>query len=167
MALGRGKSPKHNRRVSTVRPISLTCVSCKIMEHIITSNVMRHASTHNILYHLQHGFRDKRSCETQLLQFQNDIVANMNNGKQTDVIVMDFAKAFDKVGHRRLIEKMKYYGGSKRVQPTRGWTVAASTQHKLYSLLLPPAMGARFYRFLGRPAKWTRWLAGAAAIKSG
>ena len=34
---------------------------------------------------------------------------------------------------------------SKRVQPTRGWTVAASTQHKLYSLLLPPAMGARFY----------------------
>ena len=35
---------------------------------------------------------------------------NMNNGKQTDVIVMDFAKAFDKVGHRRLIEKMKYYG---------------------------------------------------------
>ena len=56
---------------------------------------------------------------------------------------------------------------SKRVQPTRGWTVAASTQHKLYSLLLPPAMGARFYRFLGRPAKWTRWLAGAAAIKSG
>ena len=92
------------------RPISLTCVSCKIMEHIITSNVMRHASTHNILYHLQHGFRDKRSCETQLLEFQNDIVANMNNGKQTDVIVMDFAKAFDKVGHRRLIEKMKYYG---------------------------------------------------------
>ena len=42
-----------------------------------------------------------------------------------------------------------------------------STQHKLYSLLLPPAMGARFYRFLGRPAKWTRWLAGTAAIKSG
>ena len=30
-----------------------------------------------------------------------------------------------------------------------------------------PAMGARIYRFLGRPAKWTRWLAGAAAIKSG
>ena len=53
---------------------------------------------------------------------------------------------------------------SKRVQPTRGWTVAASTQHKLYSLLLPHAMGARFYRFLGRPAKWTRWLAGAAAM---
>ena len=92
------------------RPISLTCVYCKIMEHIITSNVMRHASTHNILYHLQYGFRDKRSCETHLLKFQNDIVANMNNGKQTDVIVMDFAKAFDKVGHRRLIEKMKYYG---------------------------------------------------------
>ena len=43
--------------------------------------------------------------------------------------------------------KMMHFGRSKRVQPTRGWTVAASTQHKLYSLLLPPAMGARFYRF--------------------
>ena len=42
-----------------------------------------------------------------------------------------------------------------------------STQHKLYSLLLPPAMGARFYRFLGRPVKWTCWLDGTAAIKSG
>ena len=102
------------------RPISLTCVSCKIMEHIITSNVMRHASTHNILYHLQHGFRDKRSCETQLLEFQNDIVANMNHVKQTDVIVMDFAKAFDKVEYRRLIEKMKYYGvGGKNKQMDR------------------------------------------------
>ena len=37
------------------RPISLTCVSCKIMEHIITSNVMRHASTHNILQCCQLG----------------------------------------------------------------------------------------------------------------
>ena len=42
---------------------------------------------------------------------------------------------------------MNILNRSKIVQPTRGWTVAASTQHKLYSLLLPPAMGARFYRF--------------------
>ena len=46
----------------------------------------------------------------QLLEFQNDNVANMYNGKQTDVMVMDFSKAFDKVGHKRLIEKINYYG---------------------------------------------------------
>ena len=30
--------------------------------------------------------------------------------KQTDVIIMDFAKAFDKVPHRRLLYKLGYYG---------------------------------------------------------
>ena len=50
------------------------------------------------------------SCETQLLEFVNDIANNMNNGLQTDVCVLDFSKAFDKVGHRRLIDKLKGYG---------------------------------------------------------
>ena len=30
--------------------------------------------------------------------------------KQTDLIIMDFAKAFDKVPHRRLLHKLEYYG---------------------------------------------------------
>ena len=50
----------------------------------------------------------KRSCETQLVQFVHDIISNLdgavNHGrKQTDLIIMDFVKAFDKVPHRRLL----------------------------------------------------------------
>ena len=60
--------------------------------------------------HSQHGFRDRRSCETQLLEFVQDIVTNMQDGLQTDVCVLDFSKAFDKVGHQRLVEKLKWYG---------------------------------------------------------
>ena len=41
------------------RPISLTCICCKIMEHIMT-----YLENNNILYDLQHGFRDSRSCES-------------------------------------------------------------------------------------------------------
>ena len=52
------------------RPISLTCVLCKVMEHIIASNLARHFNNHQILYELQHGFREKRSCETQLIHRQ-------------------------------------------------------------------------------------------------
>ena len=59
---------------------------------------MHHGKRHNLLYDLQHGVRDKRSCETQLLQFQDDFIKIMFNGAQTDVLIMDFAKA----GHRRL-----------------------------------------------------------------
>ena len=95
---------------SNYRPISLTCIACKLMEHIVTSHIMRHASRHNLLYKLQHGFRDKRSCETQLIEFQADVLQNMKDGSQTDILIMDFSKAFDKVSHKHLMEKLKFYG---------------------------------------------------------
>jgi len=80
------------------------------MEHIIASSIMRHADNNNILYPLQHGFRDRRSSETQLLGFVNDLVNTMHAGSQTDILVMDFSMAFDKVSHPRLVTKLKYYG---------------------------------------------------------
>ena len=57
---------------SNYRPISLKCILCKVMEHIIASNITAHFNRYNILYDLQHGFRQKRSCETQLLQLVED-----------------------------------------------------------------------------------------------
>ena len=48
------------------RPISLTCIVCKIMEHIICSNIFSHLDKYGILCDQQHRFRHKRSCETQL-----------------------------------------------------------------------------------------------------
>ena len=96
------------------RPISLTCLLCKLLEHIVTIHIMEHLQTNNILYHLQHGFRNKRSCETQLLEFINDVAINMESGLQTDLCILDFAKAFDKVGHKRLLEKLTWYGISGR-----------------------------------------------------
>ena len=45
------------------RPISLTCVASKILEHIVHSFIMKHLNDHNILTDCQHGFRAKRSTE--------------------------------------------------------------------------------------------------------
>jgi hypothetical protein len=92
------------------RPVSLTCIACKMMEHIVTSQLMQHANRHDLLYDLQYGFREKRSCETQLLGFVDDLMKNMQGKSQTDVIIMDFAKAFDKVEHNRLCYKLQQYG---------------------------------------------------------
>ena len=97
------------------RPISLTCISCKVFEHIIVSNIMRYISKHDILTDIQHGFRENRSCETQLVQFVHDLAENLDRSKsrkvsQTDILIMDFAKAFDKVPHKRLIHKLNHYG---------------------------------------------------------
>ena len=91
------------------RPISLTCILSKVLEHIIVSCIMNHLDNHNLFYPLQHGFRSKLSCETQLLTFTQEMFDSMASGKQTHVAVMDFSKAFDKVDHQfqRLILKLK------------------------------------------------------------
>ena len=80
------------------------------MDHILASNIMAHLENNNILYDLQNGFRSSRSCETQLVSFIQELVKYNNDNIQTDVIMMDFAKAFDKVPHKRLLHKLKYYG---------------------------------------------------------
>ena len=72
------------------------------------SNINKHLALDSILADCQHGFRSRRSCETQLVQFVHDIISNldgaMNRGhKQTDLIIMDFPKAFDKVPHMNSI----------------------------------------------------------------
>jgi hypothetical protein len=46
----------------------------------------------------------------QLLITIDDITRNMEEGDQTDIILLDFAKAFDKVPHDRLLHKMEFYG---------------------------------------------------------
>ena len=97
------------------RPVSLTCICCKTLEHIIVSNINKHLAFESTLADCQHGFRSQRSCKTQLVQFYHDMVSNLDGArdrgqKQTDVIIMDFAKAFDKVPHRRLLYKLGYYG---------------------------------------------------------
>ena len=107
------KGEKYN--AANYRPVSLTCICCKTLEHILVSNINKHLALYSILADCQHGFPSQRSCETQLVQFVHYIISNLdgavNRGhKQTDLIIMDFAKAFDKVPHRRLLHKLEYYG---------------------------------------------------------
>ena len=98
------------------RPVSLICICSKTLENILVSKINKHLSLDSILADCQHGFRSQRFCETQLVQVQfvHDIISNldgaMNRGhQQTDLIIIDFAKAFDKVPHRRLLHKLEYY----------------------------------------------------------
>ena len=107
------KGEKYN--APNYRPVSLTCICCKTLEHIIVSNINKHLAFESILADCQPGFRSQMSCETQLVQFFHDLVSNLDralnrNQRQTDVIIMDFAKAFDKVPHRRLLYNLDYYG---------------------------------------------------------
>ena len=92
------------------RPVSLTCLCCKILEHVIVSNVLKHLDCYKILIDCQHGFRARRSCETKLVTLCHDLSSSLDKGIQTDMLVLDFSKAFDRVPHQRLLRKLEHFG---------------------------------------------------------
>ena len=92
------------------RPISLTSICCKTLEHIVHSQVMNHLEQHKILSDQQHGFRKRRSCESQLVLTVQDLATSLEVGEQIDAILLEFSKAFDKVPHQRLAQKLSNYG---------------------------------------------------------
>ena len=86
------------------RPITLTCILCKVLEDIMASHLVKHFYQHGLLYDLQHVFR---SCDTQLTMLFEDLARNTSAGKQTYLILQDFLKAFEK---SKLIWKLHQYG---------------------------------------------------------
>jgi hypothetical protein len=92
------------------RPVSLTSVTCKLVEHIIFRHIMTHLEKNHILSQFQHGFRSSHSCESQLLITIEDLARNLDNNQQTDIQILDFQKAFDVVPHQRLLQKLNFYG---------------------------------------------------------
>lgn len=91
---------------SNYRPISLTSIPCKLLEHIISSHVASHLEQNQYFFKNQHGFRKGLSCDTQLIEFTHEIFNNMDENLPTDSIFIDFSKAFDRVAHCRLIAKV-------------------------------------------------------------
>ena len=99
---------------SNYQPVSLTFILCKTFKHILVSQIMNHLEPHQILCpnQLQFGFRIKHSCEShvQLLLTIHDFSHYLNNRTQVDIGILDFSKAFDKIAHSRLVQKLEFYG---------------------------------------------------------
>ena len=103
----KGKGSKYD--VGSHRPISLTSTISKVMESIIYSNIVNHCNKFNIINTEQHGFRDKRSTCTNLLELLNDLTNNIDIGNAVDTITIDFAKALDSINHNKLLVKLHSY----------------------------------------------------------
>ena len=86
---------RHND--ANYRPVSLTSLCCKLSEHVIVSNTVRHLEKHKILNDCLHDLRAKRSCETLILTLYHELVSSLDKKNQTDMIILDFTKAFDHV----------------------------------------------------------------------
>lgn len=88
------------------RPISLTSISCKLLEHILFTHVVTHLNQNNFFISNQHGFRKHFSCQTQLFELVTDLHVSQHRLLCTDAIFVDLSKAFDRVPHQRLMAKI-------------------------------------------------------------
>ena len=100
------------------RPVSLTSVLGKIMEHIVVREITRHMRDNWGIRPSQHGFTKGRSCLTNLISFYDLVTRLVDEGKAVDVVYLDFSKAFDTVSHSILLQKLAVSG---LVRYTLGW----------------------------------------------
>ena len=101
--------------VSCYRPIRLLCCISKVFEKILFDQLYEH-SRHK-LHENKFGFRRQRSAVVQLLLFLDSVYKTFDdkNIKELAVIYLDFAKAFDKIAHHLLIDKIKTFGVGRKL----------------------------------------------------
>ena len=92
------------------RPVSLTSQVGKLFERIIRDYLVKFLEENELLRDSQHGFRTRRSCLTNLLEFLDLVSDYVDEGIPVDAVYLDFQKAFDKVSHSKLLVKMARYG---------------------------------------------------------
>ena len=89
---------------------SLTSVICKVMEKIIKDELMQYLNKNNLINEQQHGFVYNKACNTNLLETMDILTKLLADKEAFDLLLLDFAKAFDKVARKRLNLKLSGYG---------------------------------------------------------
>ncbi|XP_065650272.1 uncharacterized protein LOC136078426 [Hydra vulgaris] len=97
-------------KTSNYRPISLTGISCEVMERFVRDKILNYCIINSLISKNQHGFVYKKLCMTNLLETLDLLTEAMFQGCAANVIFTDLAKAFNKVPRNRLLQTIQNYG---------------------------------------------------------
>ena len=97
------------QNANNYRPISLTSIPCKLLEHIVLRNLLEKIDSW--LHNRQHGFRKGLSCETQICATLHEIMGATDKKSSVHAAVLDLSKAFDRVPHALLMQKLTHIPG--------------------------------------------------------
>ena len=92
------------------RPISLTCVACRILERLVFRQIMRHCTENNLIRQNQHGFVRRKSTITQMLECMNLWTKAIEEKFTVRLAYIDFRKAFDSISHTKLLAVLNNKG---------------------------------------------------------
>ena len=96
--------------------------------------ILDHLYSKKLIRETQHGFTKGKSCLTNLLKFLEEVTKYVDEGNPVDVLYLDFSKAFDKVPHKRLVEKVKAHGiGSTIWRWIEAWLKGHCIEFKYYA----------------------------------
>ena len=96
--------------MNNYKPVNLTSQVSKAFESIFSERLMTHLYSNLLISQEQHGFVKGRNCQTNILSCLEDWTRAVDENDAIDVIYFDYEKAFDKVSHSLLLEKLKWYG---------------------------------------------------------
>ena len=95
---------------SHYRPISLLSCISKVMEKCVFIAVYQHLKDNHLITPYQSGFQPGDNTVNQLIDIYDTICQSLDDGKEVRAVFCDIQKAFDRVWHKGLLEKLKGYG---------------------------------------------------------
>ena len=119
-----------NNEISNFTPIIITSVLSRLMDKVISTEISSHIHKHKLLVNSQHGFTKNRSTMSYQYDFLNHVTTCRATGHNVIIMHSDLCKAFDKVPHQRLIEKLKNLGINN---PLLNWI--SSFVHNRYQIV--------------------------------
>ncbi|PKU36215.1 rna-directed dna polymerase from mobile element jockey- hypothetical protein [Limosa lapponica baueri] len=98
-----------NENPGNYRLVSRASILGKMMEQLILGVISKHMKEKKAIRSSQHGFTKGKSCLTNLIAFYDGMTGWIEEGREVDVVYLDFRKSFDTISHSILIGKFRKY----------------------------------------------------------